>query len=502
MEYKQQHPATTQVKPRLIIHGGAGNITPEKLGPNGYSLYRRALLTIVSKADTYMRTPVQSSENGSSGLKYPSALDIATYAVTQLENNPLFNSGHGAVFTRDGTNELDASVMVSRGRAKRGVGVTGLRRVKNPILLAKAMLEHGDQDLGQKAAESGLRGASSQSDGTRIGSADCEPADLDVPSAQGHTLLHGETAEKLARMYGLELVDPEYFFTQKRWDEHVRALEKERAGKGPATWSADEYLPQGTCGAVALDADGVVCAATSTGGMTNKLTGRIGDTPVVGAGFWAEEWAEEGVPSRLGPRPAADIWESLRRNLSLPGPIVDLSTNLRNLVADCVPTPFIYDPIRQTTSLDRDLRTTRSIALSGTGNGDSFLRVAATRTVSSIARWGRLPAVDALRRVAGRGGELEKSAGDRWGRTGEGEGGMIGIESVVTRDTSGTVISAHTEILQEHNCGGMFRAWIDDDGKAVMKIFQTDGRRPQIGAEGFGGEDKTEDVWRWSVDKA
>ncbi|KAI1410430.1 N-terminal nucleophile aminohydrolase [Hypoxylon sp. FL1857] len=499
MKYRQQdRQTTTQIKPRLIIHGGAGNITPEKLGPEKYEQYRHALLTIVSKTDVYMRTPVPSDDKvayHSAGPKYPSALDAATYAVTLLENNPLFNSAHGAVFTRDGINELDSSVMVSRGYAKRGVGLTGLRRVKNPILLAKAMLEHGDADLG-KMAKSGLA------------QPDLESTGLDVPSAQGHTLIHGETAETLAQMYGLELVDPKYFFTQNRWDEHVRALEKEKAGKGLATWSADEYLPQGTCGAVALDTDGVVCAATSTGGMTNKLTGRIGDTPVVGAGFWAEEWAEESNPSDAYAGPAVDGWQSLRTQLGLPGPLVQLSSNLRNFVADCIPTPFVYSPVAQTSEgrrglIDLGLRTTRSIALSGTGNGDSFLRVAATRTVGSIARWGQLPAADALRHVAGRGGDLEKSAGDRWGKTGEGEGGMIGIESIVSRDLSGRVISVSSAILQDHNCGGMFRAWIDDNGKAAMRIFHPDSKqRRRNEADAFEDEEKLEDVWRWSVDTA
>ncbi|XXG95793.1 hypothetical protein Hte_002064 [Hypoxylon texense] len=500
MEYKRQL-AVPQVKPRLIIHGGAGNITPEKLGPEKYKQYRHALLTIVSKADTYMRTPVSSNEHGYPSPKYPSALDVATYAVTLLENNPLFNSAHGAVFTRDGTNEMDSSVMVSRGFAKRGVGVTGLRRVKNPVLLAKAMLEHGDEDL-RKKADPGLavpaRGDAALGD---PGEVDEAARDLDVPSAQGHTLIHGETAETLARMYGLELVDPKYFFTQNRWDEHVRALDKEKAGKGLATWSAEEYLPQGTCGAVALDADGVLCAATSTGGMTNKLTGRVGDTPVVGSGFWASEWAESGNASKTTPGPAADAWQSLRRRLSFPGPVAELSSSLRSLVADCLPTPSVYHPIEQTA--DEDIQTTRSIALSGTGNGDSFLRVAATRTVASIAQWAKLPATEALRQVAGRGGELERSAGDRWGKTGEGEGGMIGIESVVSRDANGRVISTHANILQDHNCGGMFRAWIDNDGKAVMRIFHPDeGQATQIRRPSFEGEDEPEDVWRWSAEKA
>ncbi|CAJ2505789.1 Uu.00g131830.m01.CDS01 [Anthostomella pinea] len=447
----------------------------------------------VTQTDAYMRTPQKQSSKGEHWMQdtqYPSALEAATYAVTKLENDALFNSGHGAVFTRDGINELEASVMVSRGFAKRGVGVTGLKRVKNPILLAKAMLEHGDKDL---VGNTDL-GWSRESSGT----------DLDVPSAQGHTLVHGETAETLARKYGRDLVEAGYFFTQKRWDEHVRGLEKEKEGKGTATWSAEAYLPQGTCGAVALDEHGVICVATSTGGMTNKLTGRIGDTPVVGAGFWAEEWTEDGDPGMSRARSVPDPWRNLQEYLNIPGPVVELSSSLRAFLADCLPSPFTYTPITPTqrgsahldnSIKDEDVRVTRSVAMSGTGNGDSFLRLAATRTVASIARWSRMPAVSALNRIAGRGGELEKSAGDRWGKTGEGEGGMIGIECVVGRDESGAVLYTRSAILQDHNCAGMFRAWVNDDGRSEMRIWHVDEDRTRgTDARSFVSEEKGEVV--------
>ncbi|KAI1750239.1 L-asparaginase precursor [Xylaria castorea] len=455
--------AVVKVKPRVIIHGGAGNIKRESMSVDQYQAYRRSLLSIITSTDVYMRTP--KGVVSGKGPEYPSALEIATYAVVKLENNPLFNSGHGAVFTRDGINELESSVMVSRGFAKRGVGVTGLRSVKNPILLARAMLEHGDRDLigntdlGWAAAD----GAAEKG--------------LDVPSAQGHTLIHGETAEILARKYGLEAADPGYFFTQKRWDEHVRALEREKNGKGTATWSVDEYIPQGTCGAVALDEDGVLCVATSTGGVTNKLTGRIGDTPVVGAGFWAEEWSEKGDPSANRPnRP--NPWRSLTEYLEMPGPVVELPSHLYKFFADCLPTPFLYSPVPSRTSPSYDrgtvVKVIRSTAVSGTGNGDSFLRVAAARSVASIARWAGVASADAVNRIAGRGGELETSAGSRWGKTGEGEGGMIGIESAIAVDKSGAVLYSRSEILQDHNCAGMFRAWIGDDGLPEMKIWHED----------------------------
>ncbi|KAK7932713.1 L-asparaginase precursor [Apiospora marii] len=468
------HYKTPKAVPRLIIHGGAGNIQPDNMSSEKYRQYREALLTITSQTEEYMYTPIPT-KGGSQ--RDPTALEIAVHAVTLLENNPLFNSGHGAVFTRDGVNELEASIMVSRGAAKRGVGVTGLRRVRNPILLARKMLEHGDDDL---AGKSDLGWATASGDGA-------DGPDLDIPSAQGHTLIHGRSAEILAEKYGLELVEQGYFFTQTRWDEHVRALEREK--KAPrihsATWSPDEYLPQGTCGAVALDSDGVLCCATSTGGMTNKLTGRIGDTPSVGAGFWAEEWSEKqkidstssltGRAAGLLRNFAPDWWRHLPT-----GRAIDLGTGfVGGLFSDCLP-PRHYAPLAAGEQAATTVK--RSVALSGTGNGDSFLRLAAAHAVASMARWAAIPAAEALRRVAGRGGDLQQSAGNRWGKTGEGEGGMIGIESVVRvvedeeqaddhqRGSGGSIVVS-SQILQDFNCGGMFRAWIDDEGKHVMKIW-------------------------------
>lgn len=345
--------------------------------------------------------------------------------------------------------------MVSRGFAKCGVAVSGLRRVRNPILLAKAMLEHGDDDLvGRREVGVGV----------------------DVPSAQGHTLLHGETAEVLAKRYEVALVDPKYFFTQKRWDEHVRGLERERSGAGVASWSDVEYLPQGTCGAVVLDAHGVVCCATSTGGLTNKLTGRIGDTPTVGAGFWAEEWTEQ------------------RRRLAS-GPAVGLSDGLAGLLAECLPSLSLHN--QRPTALDWGFETTRCMAVSGTGNGDSFLRTAAARTVGSIARFAGLTSAAALTKVTGPGGELQRSAGDRWGRTGEGEGGIIGVECIVVKDSKGNVVETRSEILQDFNCGGMFRAWIDDKGDAWARVWRTDGTV----SSRYVGEDQPENPRRWCGEK-
>ncbi|KAK5996586.1 Isoaspartyl peptidase [Cladobotryum mycophilum] len=328
MEYGKPPTSGSSIKfkSRLIIHGGAGNILRKDYPPDKYQEYRSALLSIVSKTHDYMSfiAPEYSLEKiPPVTIRRPSALEIATLAVSLLEDHPLFNSGHGAVFTRDGINELEASVMVSRGFIKRGVGVMGLRRVRNPVLLARKMLEHGEQDLAPKTTSSAPGGAH---------------AEVDVPSAQGHTQIHGAAAEALAQQYGLQMVDPTYFFTQQRWDEHVNALEKEKAGKGMGTWDPEEYLSQGTVGAVALDEEGVVCAATSTGGMTNKLTGRIGDTPVVGAGFWAEEWTESGDPTGKA------SWDRLVDTVRGSSPGIAFAGPLKGLLADCLPTPWTYSP--------------------------------------------------------------------------------------------------------------------------------------------------------------
>jgi len=404
-----------------------------------------------------MHTP-STPRDAVTASAFPTALEVATFAVVLLEDNPLFNSGHGAVFTRDGTNELEASVMVSRGFAKRAIGVMGLRRVRNPILLARRILEHGDANL------VGERGASAA-------------GGLDVPSAQYHTQIYGEAAEILAQQYGLEMVEPGYFFTQNRWDQHIRGLEREKEGRGLATWSLDEYVPQGTCGAVALDADGVTCCATSTGGLTNKLTGRIGDTPTVGAGFWAEEWTEAGDPTGQ----TQDLH---------PPPSVILSDSLKGLIADCLPSPFVYAPVPEFRS---SLVATRCVAVSGTGNGDSFLRTAAARTAASIARFATVSSAVAVTKVTGPSGELQKSAGDRWGKTGEGEGGIIGIEAVVVRDEEGRVVATRSDILQDFNCAGMFRAWIDEQGVAIARVWHTNSVVP----DAYVGEGRPEEPRFW-----
>ena len=182
-----------------------------------------------------------------------SALDAVTLAVELLEDCPLFNAGHGAVFTHDATHELDAAVM--DGATLRAGAVACVTRIKRPVRAARAVMEHSD-----------------------------------------HVLFAGEGAEAFARRHGLELVDPSYFSTPARREQLQRALATDRAvldhdGASLAFASQaplEERGKMGTVGAVALDAQGNLAAATSTGGMTNKQPGRVGDSPLIGAGTYAD----------------------------------------------------------------------------------------------------------------------------------------------------------------------------------------------------------------------
>lgn len=442
--YSMRDKSKHSVNPRIIIHGGAGNINRDNLSPDAYNEYRSALLSILRDSRGRL------SQSGAT------ALDTATHAVTLLENNGLFNSGHGAVFTREETHELEASVMVSRGYRKRGVGVMNVRRVKNPILLAKEMLEKGEEQ--------------------------------DGGGAQSHCQLEGETCDRLAESWGLEMVAPDYFWTKRRWDEHRRALgkstdrstyEKHRDASNywkcteptqceacrsngidsmhdanDPSWSGSEYLSQGTVGCVVLDISGTICVATSTGGITNKLPGRIGDTPTMGAGFWAEEWHATGRPAQGA---------SFTPNSSPMGSFINA----------CMPFFSTYVPLLQNDPERQPEESThhiRAVGMSGTGNGDSFLRLDAVRTAAAMARFsstsdvsvGCAPLQPAVTAVAGPYGMLQQSAEDRWHKTGEGEGGLIGIDFSGGKGT----------IVADFNCGGMFRVWIDDDGQERMMVLR------------------------------
>lgn len=216
----------------IAIHGGAGALTRSQLSPENEQRYIQALSDIVSAGQQIL------AEGGS-------ALDAVTQAVRLLEECPLFNAGIGSVFTRAATHELDACIM--DGRQLQAGAVAGVRHIRHPILAARQVMEHSP-----------------------------------------HVLLIGEGAEAFAFEHGAERVDATFFSTDERYQQLLRAQDRAEIQldhDSPAPLNSDTKF--GTVGAVALDKDGNLAAATSTGGMTNKLPGRVGDSPIVGAGCYA-----------------------------------------------------------------------------------------------------------------------------------------------------------------------------------------------------------------------
>lgn len=220
----------------LVVHGGAGTIEPEEMTPDLEEQYRAAMTEAMEAGHAVL------VDGGSS-------LDAVVAAVTILEDSPLFNAGKGAVFTAAGTNALDASIM--DGATLRAGAVAGVTTVKNPIVLARLVMEESP-----------------------------------------HVLLSGAGAEEFARLQGVTMVDPDYFHTERRWRQLEEAQAGEAAAGAETTDSAAAGDPGdarsfGTVGVVALDRAGNLAAGTSTGGTTNKKWGRVGDSPIVGAGTYA-----------------------------------------------------------------------------------------------------------------------------------------------------------------------------------------------------------------------
>lgn len=220
---------------RLAIHGGAGVIDRASLSPEREAEYRAALARIAGSAWTRLQAGA-------------SALDVVEQAVRDLEDFPLFNAGHGAVLNADGVVELDASIM--DGRTRGAGAIAAARTPTHPVTLARAVMEHTE-----------------------------------------HVLLVGDGADRLATHLELEQSPPSYFITAERAEQQRLA-----ARQGKVTLDHDPLYngpsptdKKGTVGAVARDAMGHLAAATSTGGMTNKHVGRVGDTPIPGAGTWAED---------------------------------------------------------------------------------------------------------------------------------------------------------------------------------------------------------------------
>ena len=212
----------------IAIHGGAGTIVRNSMTPEKEAYYKRGLREALLAGETILK---------SGGTSF----DAVEAAISTLEDNPLFNAGKGAVFTHDGKHEMDASIM--KGDDLMAGAVAGVQNIKNPIRLARAVMEKSE-----------------------------------------HVLLSGSGANEFAKKMNVEFMPDDYFFVQLRYDQLQQALQSD-------TIVLDHTLPEdkkfGTVGAVALDSHGNLAAGTSTGGMTNKKHGRVGDTPLIGAGTYA-----------------------------------------------------------------------------------------------------------------------------------------------------------------------------------------------------------------------
>jgi beta-aspartyl-peptidase (threonine type) len=307
----------------LAIHGGAGTIERSSMTPEKEHEYRAGLERALTAGYEILK------RGGSS-------LDATEAAVRVLEDDPHFNAGRGSVFTSAGTNEMDASIM--DGKTLKAGAVGSVQHIKNPINLARLVMEKSP-----------------------------------------HVMLDCAGAEAFAKANGIELVDQKYFFTQQRWDalQKMKAAEKNRASGAGTSFLITDQDRHGTVGAVALDQGGNLAAATSTGGTTNKMPGRIGDTPVIGAGTYANQ----------------------------------------------------------------------TCAVSCTGDGEYFIRVAAAHEVSALMQHRGLKLQEAAETAL----DTVKQLG--------GTGGLIAI------DKNGV-------IAMPFNTNGMYRGYVDPKGKFVVEIYK------------------------------
>lgn len=321
----------------FIIHGGAGVIPKAEMTAEMENQYRETLREAVLAGYAALQAGKTS-------------MDAVEIAIRILEDSPLFNAGKGAVFTNDGKNELDASVM--DGKTLAAGSVAGLRRVKNPITLARAVMEKSP-----------------------------------------HVMMIGEGAEKFAAEQKIELVDPKYFWTRHRWDALQRILKEEGKKEVPGPKSQVQspkpgvatrqtsrlpYNKFGTVGAVALDKRGNLAAGTSTGGMTNKKYGRVGDAPIIGAGTYANN---------------------------------------------------------------------QTCGVSATGWGEYFIRLGVARDISAMMEYRAAPVHVAADTVIKK--KLQSAGGD---------GGVIAIDKFGNYGVS-------------FNSEGMYRAYIDAEGRPVIEIY-------------------------------
>jgi len=308
----------------LAIHGGAGTIERSSMTPQKEHEYRAGL-------ERALTAGYEILKGGGSSL------DATEAAVRVLEDDPHFNAGRGSVFTSAGTNEMDASIM--DGKTLKAGAVGSVQHIKNPVNLARLVMEKSP-----------------------------------------HVMLDCAGAEAFAKANGIELVDQKYFFTQQRWDalQKMKAAEKNRASGAGKSFLITDQDRHGTVGAVALDKDGNLAAATSTGGTTNKMPGRIGDTPVIGAGTYANN---------------------------------------------------------------------QTCAVSCTGDGEYFIRVAAAHEVSALMQHRGMKLQEAAQTAL----DTVKHLG--------GTGGLIAIDK-------------NGEIALPFNTNGMYRGYVDPKGKFVVEIYK------------------------------
>ncbi|QKZ11454.1 isoaspartyl peptidase/L-asparaginase family protein [Spirosoma sp. KUDC1026] len=232
--------ATAQNNITLVIHGGAGTITRKNMTPEKEKAYREVLNQALQTGYTILK-------------KGGTSLDAVEATVRVMEDSPLFNAGKGAVFTHEGKNEMDAAIM--DGKNLMAGSVASVTTIRNPISTARKVMEKSE-----------------------------------------HVMMIGTGAEAFAKKQGMEIVDPSYFYTEARWNALQKALKDEKTSldhSGDTTGALidDKIFIEGkkfgTVGCVALDKFGNLAAATSTGGMTNKRYGRVGDAPIIGAGTYA-----------------------------------------------------------------------------------------------------------------------------------------------------------------------------------------------------------------------
>jgi L-asparaginase / beta-aspartyl-peptidase len=316
----------------LVIHGGAGTIDRSKMTPEREQEYRESLKRALTAGYDVLK-------------KGGSSLDATEAAVRVLEDDPHFNAGKGSVFTDAGTNELDAAIM--DGKTLKAGAVANLRRIRNPISLARMVMEKSEHAIKSPRV--------------------------------GPLLITGEGAERFAKENGVELVDQKYFFTQERWDALQKVKEAEKGGgAAEKKFIISDQDRHGTVGAVALDKNGNLAAATSTGGTTNKKAGRVGDSPIIGGGTYANN-------------------------------------------ATC--------------------------AVSCTGDGEYFIRAVVAYDVSALMEYRGMKLPDAA-----------QSALDKAKRLG-GEGGLIAIDK-------------EGNIALPFNSNGMYRGYVDSNGKFVVDIYR------------------------------